>query len=55
MEDEVFKLRAIENAIGILQENKNKQNSKELDFVIDILQERKRQVKLEKEEKIGMA
>lgn len=56
MEDETFKLKALENAIDILQGSKNgKQGSKELSFVINLLEERKRQIMLEKEEKIGIA
>lgn len=54
MEDETFKLRALGTAMSILKEKKNKRNAKELDFVTGLLEERKLQAKIVKEEKIGV-
>lgn len=55
MEDEAFKLRALGTATSILKEKKNKQNARELDFVIGVLEERRLQIKIVKEEEIGVA
>lgn len=55
VEDEAFKLKALETALGILQDKKNKKNSEELSYVIDLLKEIEQQIKSAREEKIGTA
>lgn len=55
VEDEAFKLKALETALGILQDKKNKKDSEELSYVIDLLKEIEQQIKSAREEKIGTA
>jgi hypothetical protein len=55
MLDEGFELKALEYAISILQIQKDSKHRQELDYALDILTERKEQIEMGKEEKVGVA
>ncbi|MGI0019370.1 MAG: hypothetical protein ACREAY_02745 [Nitrososphaera sp.] len=55
MEELAFRSKALQYAVGVLQAKKNKENRKELDYVINILNEKMKALEEEKREKIGVA
>lgn len=55
MLDEAFQLKALEYAIGILQDKKDSKHKQELNYALDVLKERKEQIRVGKEEKMGVA
>ena len=55
MLDEAFQLKALEYTIGILQSKKDSKHMQELNYALDILKERKEQIRVGKEEKMGVA
>lgn len=55
MLDEAFELKALEYTISILQNKKDSKHMQDLNYALDILKERKEQIKMGKEEKIGVA
>ena len=55
MLDDAFQLKALEYAISLLQDKKDSKHMQELNYALDILKERKEQIRVGKEEKMGVA
>jgi hypothetical protein len=55
MEDLIFRLKALQYAIEVLQAKNSRGNLKELDYVVNLLNERRKALEEERGEKIGVA
>lgn len=55
MEELEFRSKALKYAVGVLQAKKNKENLKELDYVVNILNEKMKVLEEEKKDTIGVA
>lgn len=55
MLDDAFQLKALEYVISLLQDKKDSKHMQELNYALDILKERKEQIRVGKEEKMGVA